>query len=539
MRRSALVPVCCITAAGLANFGTPSVASSQAPAPAQPHAASPAPSLPDSPLGHLGLALIAAVNSGDSATITRFVTDHVGVDERSRSSSTMARMLVTLHQQSGGLDIERARMAGAALRVMTHARNGRRWLGIQLDPAVNDTTRIGNMMLLPMDDPGPRYPPKPWATTALSDEQVATLVRDHVRQAADSDHFSGVVLVAHGDRILAHEVYGFADQAAQRRNTRETRFATASVGKMFTSVAIAQLVERGLLRFDDTVAKILPEYPNREAAKRITVRQLLTHTAGVPEPFWSSRFGAASAQATHLDLLATFADAPLEMEPGSAFRYSNGNYATLGAIIEKLSGERYEDYLRRHVWAPAGMTRVEHPAWTLAADEALGYARFAELDPLGIDPRRPETVRHGAAVKAVLRGFGGGAFTAEDLFRFARALRAGKLVRRELADSITTGRVNIGEGAPVTYGFGFYVQQMDGQRIIGHPGSNPDTGHDADVEMAGDGEWTVVVLSNYDAPAGMQLEWPILALLAQQSSFAAKGKGATAPTTPATGGGKP
>jgi D-alanyl-D-alanine carboxypeptidase len=292
---------------------------------------------------------------------------------------------------------------------------------------------------------------------------------------------------------------------------------------MFTSFAIAQLVERGLLRFDDTVAKILPEYPNRDAAKRITVRQLLTHTAGVPEPFWSPRFGAASPRATHLELLATFADAPLEMEPGSAFRYSNGNYATLGAIVEKLSGERYEDYLRRHVWGPAGMTRVEHPAWTLAADEALGYARFAELDPLGIDRRRPETVRHGEPVKAELRGFGGGAFTAEDLFRFARALRTGKLVRRELVDTLVTGRVDIGEGAPVTYGFGFYVQQMEDQRIVGHPGSNPDTGHDADVEMVGDGEWTVVVLSNYDAPAGMQLEWPILALLAQQSSFAAKG----------------
>jgi CubicO group peptidase (beta-lactamase class C family) len=524
MRRSALLLVCWITMTGTALTLAPSVAGSQAPAPAQPQAANPAASLPDSPLGRLGLALVSAVNSGDSATINRFVSDHVGVDERSRSSSTMARMLVTLHEQSGGLDIERARMADAALRIMTHARNGRRWLGIQLDPAVNDTTRIGNMMLLPMDDPGPRYPPKPWATTALSDEQVATLIRDHVRQAADSDHFSGVVLVAHGDRILAHEVYGFADQGAQRRNTRATRFATASVGKMFTSVAIAQLVERGLLRFDDTVAKILPEYPNREAANRITVRQLLTHTAGVPEPFWSSRFGAASPRATQLELLATFADAPLEMEPGSAFRYSNGNYATLGAIIEKLSGERYEDYLRRHVWGPAGMTRVEHPAWTLTADEALGYARFAELDPLGVDPRKPDTVRNGAPVQAELRGFGGGAFTAEDLFRFARALRTGKLVRREMADTLTTGRVDIGEDAPVTYGFGFSVQQMDDQRVVGHPGSNPDTGHDADVEMVGDGEWTVVVLSNYDAPAGMQMEWPILSLLAQQSSLAAKGK---------------
>jgi CubicO group peptidase (beta-lactamase class C family) len=478
--------------------------------------------LPDTPLGRLGLAFLDAVNAGDSATIARFVHDHVGTDERSRSPATLGKMLVTLHTQSGGLNVERARMADAALRIMTHARNGRRWLGIQLDPAVGDTTRIGNIMLLPMDDPGPRYPPAPWTTTAVSDEQVATLVRDHVRQAADSDRFSGVVLVAHGDSILAHEVYGFADVASRRKNTRQTTFGTTSVGKMFTSVAIAQLVERGLLRFDDTVAKVLPEYPNREAARRITIRQLLTHTAGVPEPFTSPRFGTASPRATHAALLATFADAPLEMEPGSQFRYSNGNYATLGAIIEKLSGERYEAYLRKHVWGPAGMTHVAHPAATLTSDQALGYARYAEFDPLGVEPRRPETVRGGRPTDGELRAFGGGAFTAEDLFRFTRALRSGKLLRRDLVDSLTAGHVDIGEGAPVMYGFGFYEQRMDDVRVVGHPGSNPDTGHDADVEMVWDGDWTVIVLSNYDAPAGMQVEMPILAMLAQQTALARK-----------------
>ena len=131
-------------------------------------------------------------------------------------------------------------------------------------------------------------------------------------------------------------------------------------------------------------------------------------------------------------------------------------------------------------------------------------------------------MRHPQPVKAELRAFGGGAYTAEDLFRFARALRTAKLVRRDLTDTITTGKVDIGEGAPVTYGFGFYEQKMEGSRIVGHPGSNPDTGHDADVEMVWDGEWTVVVLSNYDAPAGMQMEAPILALLAQQTALAKK-----------------
>lgn len=117
-------------------------------------------------------------------------------------------------------------------------------------------------------------------------------------------------------------------------------------------------------------------------------------------------------------------------------------------------------------------------------------------------------------------GFGGGYFAAGDLFRFARALRTGKLVRPDIVDTITTGKVVM--GGPMKYAFGFFDQDVQGARVVGHSGSNPDTGWDADMEMMCDGDWTVVVLSNYDAPAGIQVETPILALLAEQ------GKGATA-----------
>jgi CubicO group peptidase (beta-lactamase class C family) len=404
-------------------------------------------------------------------------------------------------------------MAGPALRVFTQARNERRWMGIEIVPAAGDTARIAEFGLHPMDDPRGNGPPQPWATGALADEQVAAVIRERVRQAADSDRFAGVVLVAHGDRVLVHEPLGLADRARGVPNGRETTFQTTSVGKMFTGVAVMQLVQQGKLRLDDTVARVLPAYPNRDAAARITVRQLLTHTAGVPEPFLDARFGAAPAGATHAELLATFADAPLEGTPGAEHHYSNGNYATLAAIVERVSGERYEDYLRRHVWGPAGMRHVEHPAWQGTPDRAVGYARFTHLDPLGVEARTAAPVR---AARGTLRGFGGGAYTAEDLFRFARALRTGKLLRADLVDSATTGRVDIMPGAPVKYAFGFYDQRMNGARIVGHPGSNPDTGFDADLEMVWDGDWTVVVLSNYDAPAGMMLAGPILDLLGRQ-----------------------
>jgi CubicO group peptidase (beta-lactamase class C family) len=231
----------------------------------------------------------------------------------------------------------------------------------------------------------------------------------------------------------------------------------------------------------------------------------------VPDVFLSKKFDMSKHYASHEAMLPDFADAPLNANHGKSFDYSNGNFAVLAAVVEQLSGLRYDEYLERNVFAPAGMKRTDEKS-------AVGYARFTELDPLGVEPRRPETVRGGgggSAKKDRPLGFGGGAYTAEDLFRFARALRTGKLVPQAIADSITRGEVSM--GGPTKYALGFFDRDLNGRHVVGHSGSNPDTGHDADLEMVWDGEWTVIVLSNYDAPAGVMLEMPILDLIAGSS----------------------
>jgi D-alanyl-D-alanine carboxypeptidase len=398
-------------------------------------------------------------------------------------------------------------MAQSALRMMTRSSDGKHVLGMELEPEVGDSTRIASITMVAMDGMAMGGPPKPWTEGPLDDARIAELIRAKVKEAADSDRFSGVVLVAHGDDVLVHDVYGFADREANRPNTKDTPFATYSMGKMFTSVAIAQLVVQGKLSWDDTLAKVLPSYPNKEAAKRITIRQLLTHTAGVPDPFLSKRYGKRKYD-SHEEMLADFADAPLNANAGKSFDYSNGNFAVLAAVVEHLSGLRFDEYLNRNVFAPAGMTLPK-------VTEAVGYARFTEYDPLGVEARRPSSVRGGSGGSARAFGFGGGAYTAEDLFRFARALRTGKLVPMAIADSITKGEVSM--GGPAKYALGFFDRPIHDRRIVGHSGSNPDTGHDADLEMVWDDEWTVVVLANYDAPAGVRLEMPILDLIAGSS----------------------
>ena len=466
-----------------------------------------APTLPDSPMGRLGQQFLDAVDAGDSATVTRFIDQHWGHDVRGRSPAKLAGMLAKLHTQSGGLRLERFEAAGSAIRMMTQARNGTKWMAMELEGAVGDSTHIANITLVPLDQPSMGGPRQPWATGSLDDDRIAEVIRAKVKAAADSDKFSGVVLVAHGDRVLVHHAYGFANREDGIPNGLDTPFATYSMGKMFTSVAIAQLVSQGKLSWDDTLAKVLPSYPNKEAAKRVTIRQLLTHTAGVPDVFLSKRFDLKKDYASHEAMLPDFADAPLNANHGKSFDYSNGNFAVLAAVVERLSGLRYDEYLARNVFAPAGMKLPD-------VKSAVGYARFTELDPLGVEPRRPESVRGGGAgvTKSRALGFGGGAYTAEDLFRFARALRTGKLVPLAIADSITKGEVSM--GGPAKYALGFFERPFNGRRVVGHSGTNPDTGHDADLEMVWDGEWTVVVLSNYDAPAGVTLEMPMLDLIA-------------------------
>ena len=505
--RSYLLAIALATAAPAVAAAQNTVAPAGAPRPAEGAA------LPDTPLGRLGQRLLDVVADGDSATASAFVRDHLGRDVRGRSPEKMAALLVTLHRQSDGLKVERSMMAGTALRMMARSTRGNRLLGMELEAAPGDTTRIASITMMAMDERQMSGPPKPWATGPLTDAQIAQVIRTNVKEAVDADRFSGVVLVAHRDSVLVHDVYGDADRESKRPNTRDTPHPTYSMGKMFTSVAIAQLVAQGKLSWDDTLAKVLPRYPNKDAAERITIRQLLTHTAGVPDVFLSKKFGGKE-YASHEAMLPDFADAPLNANHGKSFDYSNGNFAVLAAVVERLSGLRYDEYLQRHVFGPAGMTGSE-------VRPAMGYARFSELDPLGVEARRPESVRGaGKGGKSRPVGYGGGAYSAQDLFRFARALRTGKLVPPAIADSIVKGEVTM--GGRTKYALGFFDRAMNGKRVVGHSGSNPDTGHDADLQMVWDDEWTVVVLSNYDAPAGMMIEMPILETIVATTSQSAE-----------------
>jgi D-alanyl-D-alanine carboxypeptidase len=320
--------------------------------------------------------------------------------------------------------------------------------------------------------------------------ELGAFLRDRVA----GDQFSGVVVVARDGTPIFSRAYGYADKRVHRPNTIDTRFNLGSANKIFTAVAIAQLVEKERLALDSPFVRYLPDYPNRAIASRVTIRQLLSHTSGMGSYFTRAFMENHDKIKTVSDLLRFFVNDSLQFAPGSRFGYSNAGFVVLGLVIERVSGERFDDYVRRYILAPAGMTRTGFDAVpSLRGDYAIGYTI-----PPGPDGKPGPGPRMDNSALIEVRGSpAGGAYsTAHDLIAFSRALWSGKLVRRSLVDEFTHGQVKMG---PMMYALGFGEATQSGGRIVGHNGGAP--GVNAEFDMYPAAGYDVVVLSNYDPPS--------------------------------------
>lgn len=274
---------------------------------------------------------------------------------------------------------------------------------------------------------------------------------------------------------------GLADREASLPVTGATRFRMASLGKMFTAVAILQLADAGRLSLDDPLSRHLPDYPNQAVARAVTLRHLLTHTAGTGDVFDDAFPKISASLKTHRDHWGAFASKPLEFKPGTRERYSNYGYILLGAVIEAVSGEDYYDYVQRHIFTVAGMTSTGSEPETVAIpDRALAYTQTE-----GRWTR--ETSRlpwRGTAA-------GGGYTTTRDLARFATALQEGRLLSAESLAAATRAQNLKG-----WYGYGFMVSGDGRDRQFGHEGGAPGMNGILNVRPAQG--CTVVGLSNFD-----------------------------------------
>lgn len=271
--------------------------------------------------------------------------------------------------------------------------------------------------------------------------RLATAADAYFAPLVASREFAGTVLVARGDRILLERGYGLANAELGVPNAPETVFRVASISKTFTAAAIAILVERGAVRYGDTLSRHLPDFP---AGHRITIRQLLLHSSGVPNPDYER---IATSRVSLAELIATFKDKPLQFEPGTQGQYSNAGYILLAAVIERASGMSYAEFLAKHIAGPLGLV-----ATMPDVQESVIPLRASGYVP-GPPPAGVENVAW--YDMSAMTGSGSLISTARDLHRWARAIHRETLFRR------TT----------LPYPFGWGVRKYFGRDMIEQSGN--------------------------------------------------------------------
>ncbi|HET9438651.1 MAG TPA: serine hydrolase domain-containing protein [Longimicrobiales bacterium] len=458
----------------------------------------------------LARAVVQAVNLPD-AEQRRFVQASFSPRALERNSAEeLAALLKQLREQSGGVRLVGFEPAqGSALAILSSLKQPRYAL-LAVSPDREQPTRIGRVQVLKSWHPATDS--IAWPNTRLSEAELKTVIERNVRRLGELDAFSGVVLVGKQDRVLVAAAHGYSNRDHMVRNQLDTKFNFASMGKMFTAIAIGQLVQAGRLSLDDTLAQVLPAYPQRENARRITIRQLLSHKAGLGSMFEDARFDRRRDYESALALVSAVADKPLAFEPGTRWSYSNEGYEVLAAVIEKVSGLRYADYVRKHIFEPAGMTSTDNFRLDrIVPNRATGYAA-REDDYFGVEGRVPNS----NIVGLTGTGAGGGYTTAPDLWKFAQALRRNTLLSAAMRDTLMQGREPLPWDANTRYGYGFMHARVGEKELYGHNGGGTRSGIDTDFAFFTDGSYTVIVLSNYDPPSGHDLQRQLKRLLSVQ-----------------------
>ncbi|MEM6486400.1 MAG: serine hydrolase domain-containing protein, partial [Pseudomonadota bacterium] len=263
---------------------------------------------------------------------------------------------------------------------------------------------------------------------------------------------ASIAIVKRG-RVLFQKGYGYADVIARRPATERTPFRSGSVNKVFTAIAIMQLVERGVLSLDDDISTRISRAGIDTPRGRTTIRHLLTHSAGFDERFR----GTLNARPARVRASQAYIDEHAHSQvraPGVVVNYSNQAMALAGTIVEDLTGLTYGDYVTKHIFAPLEMETafVEQPG-ELPADVAVEHA----IDDGGQRSPKPLLYK-----ETFYLGSGGFFFSALDMAKFMNAVlaRSPELLSRASWDQMFTLQLSSGEGYAGGIGLGFWIYEM-------------------------------------------------------------------------------
>lgn len=437
----------------------------------------------ESPAEKRAKELVNVLNTGKRAEFKKYVEENFGAEMLKRPMDRHLNFFSTLYDNARGIEVHGVQEVkpNQATMLVKYKLTGD-WDGLLLIVEPEAPHKIAGI--------GFRLP-KPPASDAkkLSEKEVAAELGLLVKKLADADVFSGAVLLAKDGVVLYKGAFGMANKDFDVPNRVDTKFNLGSMNKMFTAVAISQLVEKNKLSFEDPLSKFIPDFPDTESAAKIKIKHLLSHTAGLGgyfSPKWAQR--SRGDIRTVDDMMGLVkGEEKLLFEPGSRWQYSNTGMMVLGKIIEIASGQNYFDYVRENISVPAGMTNTDcYELDKVNRNLAVGYDK--SYTDTG-------TTFGNNIFMHVMRGGpqGGGYSTVEDLLKFERALRGGKLLGAEMVKTLTTAKPELNSPS---YGFGFQIDE----KTFGHSGGFP--GINSNLDMFRDTGWTAIVMSNYSRGGG-------------------------------------
>ena len=396
--------------------------------------------------------------------------------------------MIGFRKMTGGFDFKKVEKAEATTCVgIVKERDSDTFarFEIEVEPAKPYRITKLNLNIVPA--------PAEFAVPRMSEADVIVALRAEIERRVATDSFSGTVMVAKNGKSIFSGAYGLADRDKKIKNELGTQFRIGSMNKMFTAVSVMQLVQAGKLKLNEPVGEYLPDYPNKDLASKVTIHHLLTHTGGTGD-FFGPEFDKHRLELKTLqDYVKLYGQRGLEFDPGSKWDYSNYGFLLLGVIVQKVSGQDYYDYVREHVYKPAGMTSTDSlPEDQTVAKRSIGYIKDRASDSW--KPNTDTLPYRGTSA-------GGGYSTVEDLQKFAEALKANKLLDAKHTEMLTTGKADTGGGDK--YAYGFMDRTSGGVRSFGHGGGAP--GMNGELAIYPQSGYVVAVLANLDPPAAQRI----------------------------------
>jgi D-alanyl-D-alanine carboxypeptidase len=431
--------------------------------------------IPQTPAGKIFSEWLSAYNSEDRGKIESFRTAH--------GFRPSADETVWAHQYTGDynvLRIEKSEPLSVSV-ILEAAEAASVWRRTFTVSADNPGQISGTTM--DVVSPSADLP-----IARMTQEASLAALSARADKAHAEDKLSGAMLIARGANVIFEKTWGLANRETNTPVTLDTKFRLGSAPKMFTAVAVLQLVQQQRLSLDGTVGHYLPEYPNREIASKVTVRELLNHTGGTGDIFGPDFTSNRPNLKSNSDYVTLYGARPPQFEPGTKDAYSNYGFVLLGALVEQVSGKSYYDYLRENIFLSARMTNTDAvPETDPVPDRSMGYMW-----------RDGHWVSNADTLPYRGMGAGGAYSTVGDLFKFAQALQAGKLLPSELLAEATRPQNHGG-----WYGYGFGVDGAGPFKNYGHDGGAP--GMNASFRVYPNLNTVIVALSNLDPPAAKGL----------------------------------